>query len=260
MTCKEIMMILEEQWPLSYALDWDNVGLLIGREDKEVSKVFVCLDVTDENLDQALAFGADMIISHHPMLFSAVKKITNRDFIGKRILKLAGNDIAYFAMHTNFDVAGMASLNQESLGLKDASVLMVTSVDGEQEEGIGRVGFLEHEMNLNEFAELVKEKLHLPKVLVYGDGEKVIQKAAVSGGSGKSAVKPAVFAGADVLVTGDIDYHTGIDAVAMGMTVIDAGHYGTESVFIPYVSEKLKELLPEVEVKSADIIPPFRFV
>lgn len=260
MTCKEIMDILETQWPLSYALDWDNVGLLVGREDKEVSKVFVCLDVTDETLDQAVEFGADMIVSHHPMLFSAVKTVTDRDFIGRRILRLAKHDISYFAMHTNFDVAGMAALNQETLGLTDGSVLMVTAVDGDQEEGIGRVGFLERDMSLNEFAQTVKTKLNLPKVLVYGDGEKKITKAAVSGGSGKSAVKPAICAEADVLVTGDIDYHTGIDAVAMGIAVIDAGHYGTESVFIPHVSGKLKELLTEVEVKSARIAAPFRFV
>ena len=260
MTCKEIIQILEKRWPLSYALDWDNVGLLTGREDKEVSRIFVCLDVTDETLEQAVKFGADMIISHHPLLFSAVKTITDRDFIGRRILKLIQHDISYFAMHTNFDVAGMALLNQKSLELTECSVLMVTSGDGEQEEGIGRVGKVKHEMSLEEFAEFVKEKLNLPGVLVYGEGKKRIEKAAISGGSGKSVVRPAVCAGADVLVTGDIDYHTGIDAVALGLAVIDAGHYGTECVFIPYVSEELRTLFPELEVESAAIVPPFCFM
>ena len=85
----------------------------------------------------------------------------------------------------------------------------------------------------------------------------MIRTAAISGGSGKSVVKPAVAAGAQVLVTGDIDYHTGIDAVAEGLAVVDAGHYGTEAVFIPYMTEQLPRLFPELEVRGADIVPPF---
>lgn len=260
MKCKEIMKVLEEHWPAGYALEWDNVGLLVGREEKEVTKIFVCLDVTEETLSQAVEWGADMIVSHHPLLFSAVKKITDRDFIGRRILKLVSADISCFAMHTNFDVAGMALLNQESLGLLDSSVLMVTDKTQEQEMGIGRIGRLEKEMTLRELAEFVKERLGISHVSVYGDLDSRITRVAVSGGSGKSAVKPAQAGGAQVLVTGDIDYHTGIDAVAAGVSVIDAGHYGTESVFIPYVTEKLGEWISEVEVKGARIEPPFQTI
>lgn len=260
MTCKEIIKVLEANWPLEYALDWDNVGLLVGREEKKVSCIYVTLDVTDGVLEQAQAWGADMIVSHHPLIFSAVKQINGSTFLGRRILRLAAGDIAYYAMHTNFDVMGMAQLNQASLGLRDASVLMVTCREANREEGIGRIGLLPEVMTLGRFAEYVKDKLHLPQVLVYGDQDSVIRLAAISGGSGKSAVKPAVAAGAQVLVTGDIDYHTGIDAVAEGLAVVDAGHYGTEAVFIPYMTEQLQKLFPELEVRGADIVPPFAAV
>ncbi len=257
MICKEIIKVLEANWPPEYALDWDNVGLLVGREEKKVSRIYVTLDVTDTALAQAQDWGADLIVSHHPLIFSAVKQINNRTFLGRRILRLAAGDTAYYAMHTNFDVTGMAQLNQASLNLKETSVLMVTCREENQEEGIGRVGLLPEEMTLGRFAEYVKEKLHLPQVLVYGEQDRVIRTAAISGGSGKSVVKPAVAAGAQVLVTGDIDYHTGIDAVAEGLAVVDAGHYGTEAVFIPYMTEQLQRLFPELEVRGADIVPPF---
>lgn len=257
MKCKEIMKVLEANWPPEYALDWDNVGLLVGRKEKEVRRICVTLDVTDEALEQALEMGADLIISHHPLIFSGIKQINSSTFLGRRILKLAGNDIAYYAMHTNFDVMGMAQLNQASIGLLNPSVLNVTVKEEQREEGIGRVGTLPEEMTLGRFAEYVKERLHLPQVLVYGDTERRVRTAAISGGSGKSAIKPAVAAGAHVLVTGDIDYHTGIDAVADGLAVIDAGHYGTEAVFISYMTEQLQKLFPELEVCGVDISPPF---
>ena len=144
MNCKEIMNQLNERWNLSYALNWDNVGLLVGREEKEVRKVFVALDITESNLEQAYAFGADMIITHHPLLFSPVKKITSSDFIGRRLISMIQKDICYYAMHTNFDVKGMAQLNEASLGLLQTNVLETTAVSYEKgkeyPEGIGRIG------------------------------------------------------------------------------------------------------------------------
>ncbi|MGI6011346.1 MAG: Nif3-like dinuclear metal center hexameric protein [Ruminococcus sp.] len=260
MKCSEIMEGLKKQWPETCALDWDNVGLLVGRKEREVEKVFLCLDVTEETLFQALEWGADMVISHHPMIFSAVKKITDQDFLGRKILKLAAGDVAYYAMHTNFDVMGMAALNGESLGLKNSQVLEVTYEEGERTEGIGRVGQLPRQMTLGELAAYVKEQMKIPSVQVYGDLERKVFRAAVSGGSGKSMVKHALALNAEVLVTGDIDYHCGIDAVASGLSIIDAGHYGTEYIFISYMKEKLHEMFPELEIKGAEIHFPFQTV
>ena len=128
MTCKEIMEKLEERWNPSYALEWDNVGLLVGREEKEIKKIFTALDATEETIAQALEFGADLLITHHPMIFSPVKKVTSADFIGRRLITMIQADLCYYAMHTNFDGKGMAQLNQECLGLTDCEVLEETGL------------------------------------------------------------------------------------------------------------------------------------
>lgn len=249
---------MEQHYPKSAALSWDNVGLLVGSDQKEVQKIFVALDVTDETLEEAVRAGADLMITHHPMLFSPVKRITAEDFIGRRIIRLIQEDIAYYAMHTNFDVKGMADINAEALKLQECTVLEETGTDSEgNPEGIGRAGVLGRAMELEEFASYVKECLNLPGVLVYGETRGKISRAAVSGGSGKSMIPAALAKGVQVLVTGDIDYHTGIDAAAQGLCIVDAGHYGTESMFIGHMKERLAELFPTLEVETARIRQPF---
>ena len=109
MLCKEIMRVIEATYPTTAALDFDNVGLLAGRAGKEVNRVYLALDATDAVIDRALEAGADMLITHHPLIFSPLKKINDEDFISRRILKLIRNDISYYAMHTNYDVLGMAA-------------------------------------------------------------------------------------------------------------------------------------------------------
>ena len=218
----------------------------------------MALDVTDETLDQAIAFGADLMITHHPLLFSPVKKINTGDFIGRRLIKMIQADLCYYAMHTNFDVKGMAALNQECLGLQNTEVLEITSQ--EPTEGIGRVGELKESITLGAFAEKVKSDFQIPDVRAYGDCEKKVQRVAVSSGSGKSMIKTALAKGADVLVTGDIDYHGGIDAVAQGLMIIDAGHYGTEYCFISYMKKELENMFPDIRVESADIRHPYQVI
>ncbi|MCI5699149.1 MAG: Nif3-like dinuclear metal center hexameric protein [Lachnospiraceae bacterium] len=261
MKCKDIMVELKNRWPEHLALDWDNVGLLVGDEDQEVHHIFVALDVTDDTLAQAIGCGADLIITHHPLLFSPKKRVVASDFIGKRIITMIKNNISYYAMHTNFDVAGMANLNAECLALESPSVLDVTYSDEcGKEEGIGRVGLLHEPVRLDQFGAYAKKCLGLSMVRVYGDSGKKIQKVAISSGSGKSMIGAAIAAGAEVLVTGDIDYHTGIDAVAQGLMLVDAGHYGTEMIFIEYMEKKLKELFPGIPVTAAEIEQPFQLV
>ncbi|MBS6195630.1 MAG: Nif3-like dinuclear metal center hexameric protein [Clostridiales bacterium] len=261
MKCKDILEKLEERWNPAYAMEWDNVGLLVGREDKEIHKVFVALDVTEETLDQAVAFGADLMITHHPLLFSPVKKINSGDFIGRRLIKMIQSDLCYYAMHTNFDVRGMAQLNQECLGLENASVLEVTASDEEQRDvGIGRIGFLSQQMTLEALAAKVKHDFGIPDVRMYGNPAGLVNCAAVSSGSGKSMVKAALKKGADVLITGDMDYHAGIDAVAQGLAVIDAGHYGTEYGFISYMGKELEKMFPDLVIQEAKIHHPYQVV
>lgn len=260
MECKKVIEILEKQSPKSYACDWDNVGLLVGREDKEIQKIYIALDATDEAIEEAIANGADMLLTHHPMIFKGMKRVTQEDFIGRRIIRLIQNDMVYYAMHTNFDVMGMADLAADYLGISDTRVLEITSVSETGEEGIGRYGSLKKEMTVRESCEEVKQAFSLENVKVFGDLERKVKTAAISPGSGRSVISNALQAGVDVLITGDIDHHEGIDAVAQKLTVIDAGHYGVEHIFIPYMEQYLKREAKELEIAVQPLTFPFQII
>ena len=126
MKVKELTCWLSGQYPPSVAEDWDNVGLLVGDDTKEVNHVFLALDLTEDTLSQAVESGADMIITHHPMIFGSIRKVNNHSFTGRRILSLIRHDIQYYAMHTNYDILGMADLSADYLQLTDREVLSVT--------------------------------------------------------------------------------------------------------------------------------------
>lgn len=257
MLCQEITETLEARYPGSCAMDWDNVGLLVGRRKKEVHRIYVAVDATDEVIKEAIEAQADMLVTHHPMIFSGMKQITEDDFIGRRVLRLIQNDIAYYAMHTNYDVMGMAELSADYLKLKERQVLSVTAETEQGPQGFGRVGKLPEPMSLKECALYVKEALSLNDVRLYGEPEQIVETAAVCTGSGKSMIPDALKKGVQVYITGDIDHHTGIDATAQGLAVIDAGHYGTEYIFMEAVSRKLSAEFPELKVSCARIVSPY---
>lgn len=260
MLCKEIVQVIEATYPKDAAMDFDNVGLLAGRSEKEVSRVYIALDATDAVIDSAVAAGADMLITHHPLIFSPLKKVTDEDFVSRRIVKLIQNDIAYYAMHTNYDVLGMAQLSEKILGIRDTEVLDITMEKDGKPEGIGRVGELEKPMTLEECCLYIKHKLNLGSLKVFGDMQTEVSRLAISPGSGKTAVAAAVAKGADVLVTGDIGHHDGLDAVEQGLAVIDAGHYGTEYIFIEDMKRFLGEKLPVLDIMTTPVIHPFQVV
>lgn len=262
MRCDKIIEELECLAPEFLACSWDNSGLLVGRHDKEVRTIYLALDATDQVIEDAVRNHADMLLTHHPMIFKAVKKINNEDFIGSRIIKLIQNDISYYAMHTNFDGAPgcMADLAAGRIGMTDESQIL--EPEGEWDGvkyGIGKVGALSEAMTLRQLAEKVKEAFGLPFVTVYGDlnAEEPIRICAVSPGSGKSMIEPALQSGADVLVTGDIGHHEGIDSTARQMAVIDAGHYGLEHIFIDFMEQYLRRALGEqVQIVKAPVSFP----
>lgn len=258
MLCREIIKVIEATYPTSAALDFDNVGLQSGRSEKEVRCVYVALDATSQIIEQAKEAGADMLITHHPLIFSPVKKVTDEDFVGRRVINLIQSDISYYAMHTNYDVLGMAELSGGILELQEPEVLHVTAQEAGFFQGIGRVGNLKSAMTLEECCVYVKNKLKLGSVKVFGDMDKKVTRLAVSPGSGKSAIEPALEKNADVLVTGDIGHHDGLDAAEQGLSIIDAGHYGTEYIFIEDMKNFLKEKLPGLHVITAPVVHPFQ--
>lgn len=257
MRCKDIMEKLNELSPVSYAASWDNVGLLVGDEEKEVNSVYIALDATDEVIDKAVRCGADLLLTHHPMLFKAIKRVDAKDVTGRRIIRLAREEISYYAMHTNFDIMGMADAAADKISLKKREVLEVTYEDRIGKEGLGRVGRLPHSMTLSECAGFVKERFHLAHVKVFGNPESVLETAAIIPGSGKSMIAPAIEKGADVLITGDIGHHEGIDANAAGLSVIDAGHFGIEKIFVPYMKQYLEQECRGLAVYEDDSPEPF---
>ncbi|MBR2561012.1 MAG: Nif3-like dinuclear metal center hexameric protein [Eubacterium sp.] len=267
MRCDEILKKLEEEYPLECAEDWDNPGLLVGHRNQKIQKILVALDATEEIIQQAIDSDADMIITHHPLLFHSIRNVNDDSFLGRRLLALIENGIACYAMHTNFDVLGMALLNEQQLELKNTHVLDVTDESDGVVEGIGRVGEWEEPRSLMQAAEFVHTKLGLDAVRCYGleqslrspEPEK-IHRVAVCGGSGKSVIEPAIEESAQVLITGDIDYHTAIDALAQGLYIIDAGHYGTEYGFIAYMANKIRKLFPDIETEEARIHQPYQVV
>lgn len=260
MNCGQICERLEEASPKSFAESWDNVGLLCGRPEKEVHRIYIAVDATGEIIEDAIAKHADMLITHHPLIFKPLKQVEGTHFVGNRVLALAEHGIAYYAMHTNFDVMGMADAVADELALRDRKVLSVTYEDDISKEGIGRVGALPRQMTLRECAEYVKSKCNVDYVKVFGKPDTAIIMAAVSPGSGKDMVDDAIRHGADVLITGDIDHHTGLDALEQDLAIIDAGHYGLEKVFVPYMVEYLKRNIPGCECITAPEQNPFWIV
>ena len=254
MRCQDILDKIEARYPRKYACDWDNVGLLAGSREREVDTVYIALDATDEVVDAASECGAQLLLTHHPMIFGGLKSVTTDDYVGERLIRLIRNDISYYAMHTNYDVMGMAELAADMLDLKDRKVLEEV-LDG---EGIGRVGDLPRSMTLEECVNFVKGRFGLPNVKIFGELEKQVQRAAICPGSGKSEAMPALSMGAVVYITGDIDHHTGIDMADCGMAIIDAGHYGVEHIYIADMEHFLKENCPELRVYTAPVKQPFQ--
>lgn len=248
MKCSEIMAILEELAPRRCACNWDNPGLLAGRREKEVKKILLTVDADDETVMAAIDMHADMLVSHHPLIFKAVKHVTNEDFIGRRLVSMIQADISYFAMHTNFDSAPgcMADAVAKRLGIENGLPLEEMGEEAGVPFGIGKIGMLVKPQTGMSLAKEIKDRFDLPYVTVYGNDlweKEPVRVLATCPGSGGSTIGEALKKGAQVLVTGDISHHEGIDAAAQGMMIIDAGHYGLEYVFMEFMKEYLEQKL-----------------
>ena len=225
MKCREIIEILDGLAPEAFACDWDNPGLLAGSREKEVKKILLTVDADDKAVERAVKTGADLLISHHPLIFKPIRHVTDEDFIGRRLIAMVRADITYYAMHTNFDAAPgcMADLAAERIGLLDCVPLEeMGETESGRAYGIGCIGRLPEPETGMKLAKRVKEKFSLPFAAVYGQElyeEKPAERIAVCPGAGGSEISQAVKKGAQVLITGDIGHHTGIDAAAQGLMV-----------------------------------------
>lgn len=248
-TVKDIMEVMEQIAPQRLAEGWDKPGLAIGDPEREVKKVLVALDVIEPVIEEAKRIGADMIITHHPMLlFRKIESITADNPLGKRIFNLIENGIAAFSAHTNLDIAdgGTNDVLAELAGLENIQILEETSVapDGKI-DGIGRIGELPRAMSFREFAKLLQERLGLDSIRLVGDGEKRIRRVALCTGAGVGFLSVAEALGADAYLTGDIKYHEAQQAIEMGLAVADVTHYASEVLIVPVLQKKLEAAAKE---------------
>ena len=249
MKIKTLVKRLGKEFPLSLAESWDNVGLLVGDEDREITKVQISLDATEKVIDHAIETGANLIITHHPLIFTGLKNITSKNFMGRKMIKLIENKIAVYSMHTNLDI-GNGGLNEyitSKLGVETSKILDEKK-DGNNISlgGIGRVFNLSKQMELGEYLLIIKEKLGLESVRVVGEMDKNIKKIAIVNGSGASYLDKVKKINVDLFITGDIKYHEGLDATEMGIALFDIGHYESEHFFTEIIEKYCYDLDVEV--------------
>ena len=233
MNCRKLIDLLEMEVPLETAESWDNPGFLVGDKEKEIKKVLVVLDITNEVVD----------------------------FLQNKLLKLISHGICAYGMHTCYDVCRMGDRMVERLGLNNLCGPVEDSASGNEKaqgKGIGITAYIEGDVTVGEYAKKVKEAFSLESVMVFGDSNTKISKIAIVPGSGRSMISTAKQTGADVFLTGDIGHHEGLDAIDMGMCVIDAGHYGLEHVFIDDMKQFLCDQTENLEVITYKAGSPYK--
>lgn len=249
-TVQDILNYVETLAPRSMKMDWDNVGLLCGSRSTPVTKILVALDPFEHVCREAAQWGAELIVTHHPLIFQAMKSVTDDTSIGRGILCLCKNGISAVNAHTNLDCApgGVNDVLAQRLGLANISVIKPNGTDENGNEwGLLRCGEV-HEQALDDFLSDVTVALGCAG-LRYVDGGKPVQKVAVGGGSCAGAMLDALDAGCDTFVTADIKYNQFWDAMDLGLNLIDAGHFHTENPVVAVLADKLSAAFPEIEVK-----------
>lgn len=367
--CQTIAGMIDKLAPQKYKEEWDNVGLLVGNPQKDVSKVMIALDATYDVVSEAVAKNVDMIVTHHPVIFKPIKNIRVDNPEGRILTMLIKNDIPVYSAHTNFDItrSGMNDILCNVLGIYNEEILQITyseeykkivvyvpsgyedvvktamcnagagfignysnctfqtagignfkplegtnpfigeigKIENAQEIrietiapkrlvkkvisaiikvhpyeevaydiypvetgydnfGLGRIGYIKG-TTLRELANQVKAKLKISNLRVVGNLNKTINKIAVCGGSGGSLINMASFKGADALITGDIGYHDAILADELGLSIIDAGHFGTEKIAVNFIAEYIIDEVQKLD-RDIDVIisenqkDPFKFI
>ena len=247
-TVKDILNWVQTLAPAYMKESWDNVGLLCGDPRKPVTRVLVALDPFEHVCKEAEDVGAELIVTHHPLIFQAPKAITTETSVGRSILRLCGSGISAINAHTNLDCApgGVNDVLARTLGLQNISVISPSGTDGDGNLwGLLRMG--DYEATLEDFLGLVKENLGVSG-LRYVRGCDRVNKVAVGGGSCGSELMDAYDAGCDTFVTADVKYNQFWDAKELGMNLIDAGHFATENPVVPVLARKLAAAFTEIEV------------
>lgn len=253
-TVQNIFDMLQEKAPFELQLGFDNAGFLVGHHDAPVERVLVALDITEQVAAEAKALGCQLIVSHHPVIWGGAKTVTDQTVMGRKLLALVENNLAAICAHTNLDAVadGVNDALARRLGLTDIGQLKQDGVDGHgRPYGIGRVGTV-REQPLQDFALFVKQELGANGIRLV-DGGKPVHKVAVGGGACADMMIDAMDHGCDTFVTSDVKYDGFLDAKAVGMNLIDAGHYPTENVVCPVLRDWIQKAFPELTVRISEV-------
>lgn len=237
---RQICEFLEDFAPRGLAEDWDNVGLLVGDSSARVSKVLTCLTVTPASAEEAVTAGVQLIVTHHPLPFQALKRITTETTTGQLLLRLIQAGIAVYSPHTAFDSA-RSGINQrwaERLGLTEVQPLLPAA--GLEGLGAGRWGRWTTPRTVADVAATIKESLAIPQVGVVGPAERKLERAAIACGSAGQFMTPARRAGCQLLITGETNFHTCLEAEATGTALILTGHFASERFAVEELAEVLR--------------------
>lgn len=254
-----ILRYLGELAPLRLAEDWDNVGLLVGEPNRPVQRLMTCLTITPATVAEALGESVDLVVSHHPMPFRPLGRLTTETTPGRLLLDLAAARIAVYSPHTAWDSAA-DGINQQlarGLGLRGIAPLLPAA----EGQGTGRWGWLEQPLTLDQLAGRVRQLLRLDGLHVVGPADQTIRTVAVGCGAAGELLELARKAGCDVMVTGETNFHTCLEAEACDVGLILAGHFASERLGVEHLAQLLAAQFPALEVwPSRSERDPLRWV
>lgn len=237
MTVQDLYEIIDRIVPFALQMEGDNSGFLVGSASQEVTGILFALDVTEPVIDEAVSLGVQLIVTHHPLLFSPVRTLTDADYESRLIQRLTRKNISLIAAHTNLDRApgGMNDTLAECCGL--------TSITGED---FFRYGLLPAPLTANEYAVLLKKRLHTD-IRMMGPGDTIIRKAGLCSGAGGDEWPHAAETGCDAFISGEIKHHLGLAMVDSGLVGFECGHFATEEPGIRALAAALQKELNQVE-------------
>ncbi|MEM9410598.1 MAG: Nif3-like dinuclear metal center hexameric protein [Planctomycetota bacterium] len=244
----QICNFLNEIAPLQLAEDWDNVGLLVGDRELEIRKVMTCLTITPESADEAIKQQVDLIVSHHPLPFRPVKRITVERTPNKLVWDLIRHNVCIYSPHTSFDSApnGINQSVCDQLGLQSIKPLNPLP-DENHALGSGRFGELESAVSFEKFIKQLKQQYSSDSIRVVSREKREVKKVASACGSGGSFLGSVIQKGCDTMITGEADFHTCLEAKAQNINLILVGHYNSERFAVEQLAELLSDQFHGIE-------------
>ncbi len=245
-TVAAIATFLEQLAPFRLAEEWDNVGLLVGHREQDVTKLMTCLTVTPASAAEAVEAGAELIVAHHPIPFAATRRLTADTIVGRLLLDLIAAHVAVFSAHTAFDSAGEGINQRLAAGLQLRGIApLLPHAEG---QGAGRCGWLADPLPLGRLAARLKQFLQVERLQLVGDPEQSVRTAAVACGAAGELLDAARQNGCDAMVLGEARFHTCLEAEALGIGLLLPGHFASERFAVECLAEVLARQFPAIEV------------